>query len=197
MLLGDDLGEVVLHAQDPWRALGHAAGRPGDDDTGKARCRRQALGRARVDLDPIAAPDRGRARPDQVAAPADSVLRSRHRVAGDENAKRRAGHGLSIARAECAVYGPAVRITSVSIQAWDVELLEPFGIATGAQVVARNVLLELELEGGLRGLGEAAPFPAVNGETQADAISALHAVEGELVGQQATDASSLSAAVRE
>ncbi len=94
------------------------------------------------------------------------------------------------------MYGPAVRIKSVSIQAWDVELLEPFGIATGAQLLAQNVLLELELTSGERGLGEAAPFPAVNGETQADALSALQAVAGELVGYQGADASQLSAAAQ-
>ena len=95
------------------------------------------------------------------------------------------------------MYGPGVRIKSVNIQAWDVEMLEPFGIATGAQLVARNALLEVELESGERGLGEAAPFPAVNGETQADALAALHAVAGELAGYQGTDASGLSAAARE
>ncbi len=94
------------------------------------------------------------------------------------------------------MYGPAVRIKSVNIQAWDVELLEPFGIATGTQLLARNALLEVELESGERGLGEAAPFPAVNGETQADALAALHAVAGELVGYQGPDASGLSAAAR-
>jgi len=87
-----------------------------------------------------------------------------------------------------------VRIKSVRVEPWDVELTEPFGIATGAQVLAQNVLLEVELESGQRGLGEAAPFPAVNGETQADALAALAAVENELVGYAATDASELSAA---
>lgn len=85
-----------------------------------------------------------------------------------------------------------MRIQSVQIEAWDVELTEPFGIATGAQVLAQNVLLELELESGARGLGEAAPFPAVNGETQADALAALNAVRDELVGYQGTDAQALS-----
>ena len=85
-----------------------------------------------------------------------------------------------------------MRIQSVEIEAWDVELTEPFGIATGAQVLAQNVLLELELESGVRGLGEAAPFPAVNGETQTDALSALSAIRDELVGYQGTDAQALS-----
>ncbi|HEX2873466.1 MAG TPA: enolase C-terminal domain-like protein [Polyangiaceae bacterium] len=87
-----------------------------------------------------------------------------------------------------------MRIQSVQIQAWDVELTEPFGIATGAQVLAQNVLLELKLDSGQRGLGEAAPFPAVNGETQADALAALSAVQDELVGYQGSDARALSPA---
>lgn len=87
-----------------------------------------------------------------------------------------------------------MRIESVVVEAWDVELLEPFGIATGAQVVASNALVTLRLEGGICGLGEAAPFPAVNGETQADALSALRAVAVELEGYTATDASALSEA---
>ena len=85
-----------------------------------------------------------------------------------------------------------MRIQSVRIEPWNVELLEPFGIATGAQLVAQNVLLELQMESGQRGLGEAAPFPAVNGETQADAQAALDAVKHELIGYAASDAEALS-----
>ncbi len=84
------------------------------------------------------------------------------------------------------------RIEAVRIEPWDVELLEPFGIATGAQVTACNALLELTLAGGQRGLGEAAPFPAVNGETQADALAALKAVGAELIGYSGHDAAELS-----
>jgi len=87
-----------------------------------------------------------------------------------------------------------VRIASVRVEPWNVELTEPFGIATGAQVLAQNVLVELELESGQRGLGEAAPFPAVNGETQADALAALSAVQDDLVGYGESDASALPAA---
>jgi L-alanine-DL-glutamate epimerase-like enolase superfamily enzyme len=84
-----------------------------------------------------------------------------------------------------------VRIARVKIEAWDVELTEPFGIATGAQVVAQNALCELELTSGHVGLGEAAPFPAVNGETQADALAALEAVGGDLIGYEGSDARQL------
>jgi L-Ala-D/L-Glu epimerase len=89
------------------------------------------------------------------------------------------------------VYRPVVRITGVRIEPWNVELLEPFGIATGAQLCAENVLVELSFEGGHVGLGEAAPFPAVNGETQADAMQALEAVTGELIGYAGHDAAQL------
>jgi o-succinylbenzoate synthase len=89
-----------------------------------------------------------------------------------------------------------VRIEAVEIEPWDVELLEPFGIASGAQIVAQNVLVTLQLAGGRVGLGEAAPFPAVNGETQADALAALAAVSTELVGYRATNAGSLSEEAR-
>jgi len=78
-----------------------------------------------------------------------------------------------------------------------VELTEPFGIASGAQVVANNVLLELLLESGHRGLGEAAPFPAVSGETQADALGALEAVADDLIGYEAADAGLLPPKARE
>lgn len=90
-----------------------------------------------------------------------------------------------------------MRIRRVTVEPWDVELLEPFGIATGAQDLARNVLCEVELESGARGLGEAAPFPAVNDETQEDALSALHAVSERLVGYEGRDASDLPAPLRE
>lgn len=77
------------------------------------------------------------------------------------------------------------------------ELLEPFGIATGAQELASNVLCEVELESGARGLGEAAPFPAVNGETQDDALKALRAAAEQLVGCEARDESGLPSVARQ
>jgi L-alanine-DL-glutamate epimerase-like enolase superfamily enzyme len=64
-------------------------------------------------------------------------------------------------------------IVDVRFFSLDVPLTEPFGIAGGAQEVARNVLVEVELADGTVGLGEAAPFPAVNGETQDQVLAAL------------------------
>jgi L-alanine-DL-glutamate epimerase-like enolase superfamily enzyme len=74
-------------------------------------------------------------------------------------------------------------ISEVSFRRFDVPLDEPFGIAGGTQHIAKNVLVEVRLADGTRGLGEAAPFPAVNGETQDDALAALAAARELFVGR--------------
>ena len=58
------------------------------------------------------------------------------------------------------------QIAAIDVFDADLALIEPFGIATGAQVVARNVFVRITLADGAQGWGEAAPFPAVNGETR-------------------------------
>ncbi|HEV8551696.1 MAG TPA: enolase C-terminal domain-like protein [Polyangiaceae bacterium] len=77
------------------------------------------------------------------------------------------------------------RITHFAFRPFDVVLTEPFGIASGAQAVAENLLVEVGLEGGALGLGEAAPFPAFNGETRADVERALEAARERLLGLEA------------
>jgi L-alanine-DL-glutamate epimerase-like enolase superfamily enzyme len=74
------------------------------------------------------------------------------------------------------------RITHLDWQRLDVPLNEPFGIATGAQTVAENLVLELGTNDGVLGLGEAAPFPAVSGETRADAERSLEHARESLLG---------------
>lgn len=88
-------------------------------------------------------------------------------------------------------------VTSVRARPWNIDLTEPFGIATGAQFVAENVLVEVHLADGTRGLGEAAPFPAVNGETQAQALSAVERAAAGLVGKDARRWRRLAAELRE
>jgi L-alanine-DL-glutamate epimerase-like enolase superfamily enzyme len=78
------------------------------------------------------------------------------------------------------------RIRHLGIRPFDVPLSEPFGIASGAQLVARNLLVEVGLEDGTLGIGEAAPFPAVNGETREDAERVLEAGRDRLLGLEAT-----------
>lgn len=64
-------------------------------------------------------------------------------------------------------------VRDIAIQPLDLTLRTPFGIAGGAQEVARNVLVTVTLADGTRGYGEAAPLPAYNGETQATALAVL------------------------
>jgi L-alanine-DL-glutamate epimerase-like enolase superfamily enzyme len=77
----------------------------------------------------------------------------------------------------------------VRLDAWpvDVPLTKPFGIAGGAQEVARNVFARVRLEDGTVGYGEAAPFPAFNGETQEGTLAALERARDAIVGCYVTD----------
>jgi len=76
-------------------------------------------------------------------------------------------------------------IASVTARRLDVPMKKAFGIAGGAQELARNVLVEVSLLGGARGWGEAAPLPAFNGETQEQALSVVRDVAPEVVGASA------------
>jgi L-alanine-DL-glutamate epimerase-like enolase superfamily enzyme len=78
-----------------------------------------------------------------------------------------------------------ISIADVTAEALDIELNEPFGIATGTQYVAHNVLLTLTLSDGTIGIGEAAPFTAVSGETQNSVLLALSAARPALTGLNA------------
>lgn len=77
-------------------------------------------------------------------------------------------------------------IVDVDVGDLDIGLHAPFGIAGGAQDAARNLLVRVRLASGAEGLGEAAPFPAVNGETQELARAALHQVRPVLLGHDAS-----------
>lgn len=78
----------------------------------------------------------------------------------------------------------------------DIPLKKPFGIASGAQALAANVLVRVELAGGAVGHGEAAPFPAFNGETQAQALAAIAHARAALIGLDVRRYRALSAAAR-
>lgn len=77
----------------------------------------------------------------------------------------------------------ATLITDLTAEPLDLPLTEPFAIATGAQHVAHNVLVRITLADGTTGLGEAAPFTAVSGETQARSLAAIQSMRERLVGQ--------------
>lgn len=87
-------------------------------------------------------------------------------------------------------------IRSLHAQPLDIELHTPFGIAGGAQDIARNVLVTLELTDGTRGYGEAAPFPVFNGETQQMALSAVEAARSLIEGADVREWRRLALALR-
>ena len=73
-------------------------------------------------------------------------------------------------------------LAALSFHAIDVPLRVPFGIAGGAQAVAKNVLVAVTLADGTVGYGEAAPLPAYNGETQDAVLASLEPCRAALEG---------------
>lgn len=76
-------------------------------------------------------------------------------------------------------------VVALETQPLSLPLTEPFAIASGAPTVARNLLVRVILEDGTVGLGEAAPFAEVSGETQESAAAAVAACRELIVGQDA------------
>lgn len=76
-------------------------------------------------------------------------------------------------------------VTELRFEPLDLPLTEPFAIATGAPDKAHNVLVRVRLADGTLGLGEAAPFTAVSGETQASTLEALGSVQAQVLGRDA------------
>ncbi|HNP71473.1 MAG TPA: dipeptide epimerase [Kouleothrix sp.] len=87
-------------------------------------------------------------------------------------------------------------IRSLAARPLDIPLHTPFGIAGGAQDLARNLLVTVELADGTRGYGEAAPFPAYNGETQAIASAAIEAAASLVEGADVREWRRVAVALR-
>lgn len=87
-------------------------------------------------------------------------------------------------------------VRSLRVARLDIPLLAPFGISRGAQDAASNVLVTVELADGTVGRGEAAPFPAYNGETQAAAAGLLSQAANWLPGRDAADWRGIAAEFR-
>jgi L-alanine-DL-glutamate epimerase-like enolase superfamily enzyme len=79
----------------------------------------------------------------------------------------------------------ATDIVSLEADPIDIPLIEPFAIAGGAPSVAANVVVQVRLADGTLGLGEAAPFEAVSGETQSGSVDAIQAAASWLEGRDA------------
>jgi L-alanine-DL-glutamate epimerase-like enolase superfamily enzyme len=78
-------------------------------------------------------------------------------------------------------------IRKISVRPLNIPLRSPFGISGGSQDAVENVLVEVELADGTLGLGEGAPFPAYNGETQAQALSGLQAFLPRVPGRNVSE----------
>lgn len=76
---------------------------------------------------------------------------------------------------------------SLTFHAVDFPLIAPFGIATGAQTVAENVLIRLELDDGTVGWGEAAPVFHISGESREDVLQLEGVACAALTGRQLSD----------
>jgi len=88
-------------------------------------------------------------------------------------------------------------IRSLSVAPLDIPLRHPFGIAGGMQEIAHNLLVTVELTNGIRGYGEAAPFPAFNGETQANTQQAIEAVRSAIEGADVREWRAIAALLRD
>jgi L-Ala-D/L-Glu epimerase len=90
----------------------------------------------------------------------------------------------------------STRIRRLVVEALDIPLHEPFGIASGAQERAANLLVTVELDDGTPGFGEAAPFPAFNGETQEGSRAAIEASRRLVEGADAQSFRAVAAVLR-
>jgi L-alanine-DL-glutamate epimerase-like enolase superfamily enzyme len=88
-------------------------------------------------------------------------------------------------------------VVALETQPLCLPLTEPFAIASGAPTVARNLLVRVILEDGTVGIGEAAPFTEVSGETQESADAAIAASRELIVGQDARILRRLAPAIAE
>ena len=74
------------------------------------------------------------------------------------------------------------RIVKIEAAPIDLELKESFAIAGGESSLAQLTLVRMELSDGTVGLGEAAPFPAYDGQTRTAVMEALTRAAPALIG---------------
>ncbi|WP_149402612.1 dipeptide epimerase [Dictyobacter arantiisoli] len=87
-------------------------------------------------------------------------------------------------------------IRSITVEPLNIPLREPFAIATGSVMEARNVLIKLTLQDGSVGYGECAPFPPSTGESQSTALAAATGCIDLLIGRDAAQWRILSKLIR-
>lgn len=87
-------------------------------------------------------------------------------------------------------------IADIVVEPLNLQLTEPFAVAQGAPDSARNVLVKVTLEDGTVGLGEAAPFTEVSGETQEQTIDAIRDMRAQVVGKDVRQWRDIGSALR-
>ncbi len=80
-----------------------------------------------------------------------------------------------------------MKITDIKVEVVKIPLKKPFRIAFAVQEHAVNVLVKIMTDEGIWGIGEAAPFEPVTGETAATVQEALRLFRPALVGMDAMD----------
>jgi L-alanine-DL-glutamate epimerase-like enolase superfamily enzyme len=91
----------------------------------------------------------------------------------------------------------AAVIAEVRAEPLEVPLIEPFTIALSSLEATANVLVTVVLEDGTEGLGEAAPWKELTGETQASVLAAVDAARELLVGTDVHATRALSERLRD
>jgi L-Ala-D/L-Glu epimerase len=103
-------------------------------------------------------------------------------------------HGFGPERSTAAERARTIaRLDSAPIA---VRLTESFAISKGAVATAQNVLVRVVLLDGTAGYGEAAPFEAITGETQASTLTALQGMIATVTGRDAAGWRALAADLR-
>ena len=88
-----------------------------------------------------------------------------------------------------------LKITGVEIYLFDIPLVQPFRIAIGEMSAATDLLVRVQTDRGIVGLGEACPFPPITGETQETNAAAAKAIRGQVVGRDPLAIESLLAEI--
>jgi len=76
-----------------------------------------------------------------------------------------------------------LKITGVDIYAFDIPLKEPFKISIGTVYAANDVLIMIQTDAGIVGLGEACPFAPITGETQETNLAAAKGLRETVIGK--------------
>src|SRR5947199_7103066 len=84
-------------------------------------------------------------------------------------------------------YMSRTTIRSITVEAMNIPMREPFTIATGTTIEARNVLITITLADGSVGYGESAPFSPSTGETQETALAAARGCAALIEGKDAAN----------